>query len=137
MVDSQDSYTEFHLVGHNTCSLLWVCGGFGNAMQSADIALAMAGTASEQFVGLGKPVVTFAGDGPQFTEQFARLQERLLGKESLIMCANPTQAGAAIVSILQNEAYRSSCSQNGQSRMGEQGASARIAREIWSRFVES
>mmetsp|Transcript_3838 Transcript_3838/g.13670 ORF Transcript_3838/g.13670 Transcript_3838/m.13670 type:complete len:472 (-) Transcript_3838:1235-2650(-) len=137
MVDSHDGFTEFQLVGHEECTLLWFGGGFGNALRSADIALAMAGTATEQFVGLGKPVVTFPGEGPQFTEQFAKLQERLLGKGSLILCANPTQAGSAVVSVLQDAGFRDSCKENGRLRMGEEGAAARIASEIWNRFVDA
>lgn len=42
--------------------------------------LAMAGTATEQLVGLGKPVVTIPGQGPQFNFRFAEAQQRLLGK---------------------------------------------------------
>lgn len=137
MVDSHDGFTEFQLVGHEECILLWFCGGFGNALRSADIALAMAGTATEQFVGLGKPVVTFAGEGPQFTEHFAKLQERLLGRESLVLCENPTQAGSAVVSVLHDATFRQSCKENGRLRMGEEGAAVRIASEIWDRFVDT
>jgi uncharacterized protein (TIGR03492 family) len=39
-----------------------------------DLALAMAGTATEQFVGLGKPALVIPGAGPQFTRLFAERQ---------------------------------------------------------------
>ena len=52
---------------------------FVEVLQASDIVLAMAGTASEQAVGLGKPVVQFPGNGPQFTFKFAEAQRRLLG----------------------------------------------------------
>jgi uncharacterized protein (TIGR03492 family) len=48
-------------------------------LESSDLLLAMAGTATEQAVGLGKPVLQLVGPGPQFTEGFADAQRRLLG----------------------------------------------------------
>jgi uncharacterized protein (TIGR03492 family) len=48
-------------------------------LRSSDLLLAMAGTATEQAVGLGKPVLQLVGPGPQFTEGFADAQRRLLG----------------------------------------------------------
>ena len=52
---------------------------YQDCLQSAHVGIAMAGTATEQFVGLGKPVITFPGGGPQFTKRFAQNQTRLLG----------------------------------------------------------
>ena len=54
-------------------------GQFEAILRSADLVLASAGTASEQAVGLGKPVVQVCGKGPQFTPSFAEAQRRLLG----------------------------------------------------------
>ncbi len=53
--------------------------GVGAALTRADLVLAMAGTATEQAVGLGKPVLQLVGQGPQFTGGFAEAQRRLLG----------------------------------------------------------
>ncbi len=52
---------------------------FAQQLMAADLVLAMAGTATEQAVGLGKPVLQLAGRGPQFTAGFAEAQRRLLG----------------------------------------------------------
>lgn len=60
-------------------------------LQSSDLLLAMAGTAAEQAVGLGKPVLQVAGPGPQFTAGFADAQRRLLGPA--VSCA-PGPMGA-------------------------------------------
>jgi uncharacterized protein (TIGR03492 family) len=57
--------------------LVWC--GFAAQLAAADLVLAMAGTASEQAVGLGKPVLQLVGRGPQFTAGFADAQRRLLG----------------------------------------------------------
>jgi uncharacterized protein (TIGR03492 family) len=50
----------------------------------------MAGTAAEQAVGLGKPVLQLAGSGPQFNGRFAEAQRRLLGPG--VSCA-PGESG--------------------------------------------
>jgi uncharacterized protein (TIGR03492 family) len=60
-------------------------------LRGSDLLLAMAGTASEQAVGLGKPVLQLVGPGPQFTAGFAEAQRRLLGPA--VSCA-PGPMGA-------------------------------------------
>ena len=94
--------------------------------QEADIAIAMAGTATEQFVGLGKPVVIFPGVGPQFTPAFAEAQSRLLGC-SILMVNNPTEAGKAIAKVIKDEQLLEQIALNGKRRMGKAGAAQRIA----------
>ncbi|NDE22365.1 MAG: hypothetical protein EBZ96_05725, partial [Synechococcaceae bacterium WB9_3_282] len=69
--------------------LCW--GKFNQVLAECSVALSMAGTATEQAVGLGKPVLQLAGHGPQFTEGFAEAQRRLLGPA--LFCA-PGPAGA-------------------------------------------
>ncbi|MEX1323003.1 MAG: lipid-A-disaccharide synthase-related protein [Synechococcaceae cyanobacterium] len=59
--------------------------GFAHRLAEADLVLAMAGTATEQAVGLGKPVLQLVGRGPQFTAGFAEAQRRLLGPS--VVCA--------------------------------------------------
>ena len=44
----------------------------------------MAGTAAEQAIGLGKPVIQIEGKGPQFTKSFAEAQRLLLGKNVFV-----------------------------------------------------
>ena len=93
----------------------------------ADLAIAMAGTATEQFVGLGKPVIIFPGIGPQFTAAFAEAQSRLLGC-SVVMIENPAKAGTAIAELIKDERLLEQIAINGKRRMGEAGAAKRIAR---------
>jgi uncharacterized protein (TIGR03492 family) len=94
--------------------------------EQADIAIAMAGTATEQFVGLGKPVVIFPGDGPQFTYAFAEAQARLLGC-AIFQVENPGQVGKAIAKVMDDEPLLAQIRLNGKRRMGEAGAAQRIA----------
>lgn len=106
---------------------------YATCLQFADLGIAMAGTATEQFVGLGKPVFTFPGQGPQFIYRFAEAQTRLLGK-SVVLLENPHQVGTAMQELLNNNREFIAIAENGKNRMGKSGASQRIARclgEIW------
>ncbi len=100
---------------------------FGDALDHADLAIAMAGTATEQCVGLGKPVISLPGQGPQFTPAFARAQTRLLGP-SVILVAQPREVAAAVNTLLpvSAECWR----QWGRDRMGVPGAAERIAQHL-------
>ena len=95
-------------------------------LQQADIAIAMAGTATEEFVGLGKPAIIMPGTGPQFTYAFAEAQSRLLGC-SILMVENPSQVGDAIAQVIDNPQQLQQIAINGKRRMGESGAARRIA----------
>jgi uncharacterized protein (TIGR03492 family) len=95
-------------------------------MQLGDYAIAMAGTATEQFISLGKPAVIISGAGPQFTPAFAEAQTRLLG-ESVILVPQPQNVGVEIQQLLQQPDRLLSIAQNGLLRMGKPGAAKRIA----------
>jgi uncharacterized protein (TIGR03492 family) len=95
-------------------------------MQMGVCAIAMAGTATEQFISLGKPAVTIPGVGPQFTPAFAEAQTRLLG-ESVILVPQPQDVGVEIRQLLQQPARLQSIARNGLLRMGTPGAARRIA----------
>ncbi len=104
--------------------------------KQADIAIAMAGTATEQFVGLGKPVVIFPGEGPQFTYAFAEAQARLLGC-AILMVENPGQVGKAIAKVINDEQLLNEIGINGKRRMGEAGAAKRIAKCLQKMLLSS
>ncbi|AFY70718.1 hypothetical protein Pse7367_2457 [Thalassoporum mexicanum PCC 7367] len=106
-----------------------VQGGFGDCIHRAHLGLAMAGTATEQMVGLGKPVITFVGRGPQFTAKFAREQVRLLGS-SVICLEKPNQIEVVLQKILNDPDYFQEVHDNAIERMGKAGASARIAKYL-------
>jgi len=103
---------------------LW--GRFGDALQQCDLVLGMAGTAVEQAVGLGKPVLQIPGEGPQFTYRFAEAQQRLLGGSVQTFRRLPDLV-AAIPKVLGDLDYRQRCRQNGQARLGTPGGAARLA----------
>jgi uncharacterized protein (TIGR03492 family) len=102
---------------------------FADALHQADFAIALAGTATEQFVGLGKPAITFPGNGPQFTPAFAEAQTRLLGP-SVCMVREPTQVTRVIEGLLQNPDQLQLIAENGPRRLGAPGAAQRIAEVV-------
>lgn len=110
--------------------------GYAECLRRADFALAMAGTATEQFVGLGKPAIAFPGGGPQYTAAFAEAQSRLLGC-SLILVDRPEKAAEPIQTLLRDPDRLQSIAENGRRRLGKPGASRRIADSLMKRLVAS
>lgn len=102
---------------------------FAECLHLADAAIATAGTATEQAVGLGKPVFTLPGEGPQFTYAFAEAQLRLLGP-SIQMINDPTQTGPTLSQCLGDSNRLQAIHANGQRRMGPPGAAREIALRI-------
>lgn len=104
-------------------------GSFSEYAYRAEIAIAMAGTATEQVVGLGKPVITLSGEGPQFTAAFAEAQTRLLGP-SVLHLEQPTQMAHCLMQLLGNPSALDAITSNGRLRMGPSGAADRIAQTL-------
>lgn len=102
---------------------------FNQCLHQGHLAIAMAGTATEQFVGLGKPAIALPGNGPQFTPIFAENQSRLLGL-SLIIVPAPTAVPETLRSLLKHPDRLQLIAENGKRRLGEPGASRRIAELI-------
>ncbi len=107
-------------------------GQFGSCAHQADVVLATTGTATEQCVGLGKPVVSLPGDGPQFTPAFAEAQTRLLG--SSVQVASVDTAATLIQHLIeqldQDPIFKHTLIEHGRRRMGIPGAATRIAQHI-------
>ena len=118
-------------------------GQFGEILASSQLVLCMAGTAAEQAVGLGKPVLQLVGQGPQFTAGFAEAQRRLLGPG--VRCAPGSsgsdatlRASALLAQGLleqqsdhkQGPAVRQSLAAIGLERIGAPGGSQAMAAAI-------
>ncbi len=102
-------------------------------LHQAQAAIAMAGTATEQFVGLGKPVVSIIGKGPQFNRTFARRQTHLLG-ESVTLVEHPKQVAETLAILLQDSPKLERLAMNGRQRLGPPGAALRIAQTLLATF---
>ncbi|MFZ1029759.1 MAG: lipid-A-disaccharide synthase-related protein [Limnoraphis robusta] len=107
---------------------------FNDCLHQGDFAIAMAGTATEQFVGLGKPAIAIPGKGPQFTPRFVEAQSRLLGP-SLILVESPGDIPDVVRSLLADQNRLKFIAENGQKRMGQPGASHRIAQCLIEKLI--
>ncbi len=99
---------------------------YNDCLHLADLAIAMTGTGTEQFVGLGKPAMIIPGNGPQFTPAFAEAQSRHLGP-SVVLVEQPTQVGKVAQSLLDDPDRLKLIAENGPRRMGNPGAARSIA----------
>ena len=123
-------------------------GQFAAILNRADLALASAGTASEQAVGLGKPVLQLCGRGPQFTATFAEAQRRLLGPgvscaagkpgSAAVLLATADLAAKHLAALADPETgphWRHQLAAIGAERIGAAGGSAQIATAIMDRIT--
>ncbi|MEM1426902.1 MAG: hypothetical protein AAGF75_10170, partial [Cyanobacteria bacterium P01_H01_bin.130] len=114
---------------HGTATLQLTVGQFYQQALETHLGLAMAGTATEQLVGLGQPVIILPGEGPQFTPAFAEAQTRLLGPS--VLMAKDIQGGIkAVRSLLDDPQRWTAIAQNGRDRLGSPGAAQRIAHQL-------
>ena len=106
---------------------------FADILQYSNLVIGMAGTAIEQAVGLGKPVITIPGEGPSFIYGFAEAQTRLLGSSVQVVGKKKAnnftlqKAALKVKEILADQDYLQGCMNNGLERMGKPGASEKIA----------
>jgi len=113
---------------------------FDEILLKSRCCISMAGTAAEQAIGLGKPVIQIEGKGPQFTKTFAEAQRRLLGK--YVFCATNykdkndqiNQTIKLIIKIIYliqlNKKFMISCNENAKKRLGENKACLKMVDDI-------
>ncbi|MFQ3679070.1 MAG: lipid-A-disaccharide synthase-related protein [Pseudanabaenaceae cyanobacterium] len=109
---------------------------FAEILTRCDAVVGMAGTAIEQAVGLGKPVLQIPGAGPQFTYRFAEAQMRLLGPSVQTVGTGPatpetlTLAAQRLVQILGDRDYLARCPAWGIESVGTPGGTQRIVNRL-------
>ena len=113
---------------------------FDEILLKSRCCISMAGTAAEQAIGLGKPVIQIEGKGPQFTKTFAEAQRRLLGK--YIFCASNykdkndqiNQTIKLIIKVIYlmklNKKFLISCNENAKKRLGENKACPKMVDDM-------
>lgn len=130
-------------IGGQTLEVRGCWQAFADILENCHLVIGMAGTAVEQAVGLGKPVVQIPGEGPQFTYAFAEAQMRLLGCSVTTVGKKPTdphlftQTAQLIVEKLQDKAYLEDCRQNGLQRVGLPGGAIAIAHHLAQIFKDA
>ncbi len=102
---------------------------FAQVLRRSRAVLGLAGTANEQAVGCGRPVVAFPGKGPQYNPLFAKLQAELLGPGIEVTDATPAGVAEAIVRAFGPD-RQAAARMAGRERMGEPGAASRIAQSL-------
>ncbi|GJQ09237.1 hypothetical protein GpartN1_g1028.t1 [Galdieria partita] len=103
---------------------------FSDCIHFSSVGIAMAGTATEQLVGIGRPVITIPGEGPQFTYSFAEAQKRLLG-ESVFFLEDASQVKVLLQELCtMSRTMRNKFVENGIRKLGKAGASKKIALDI-------
>lgn len=102
---------------------------FADILHAASLAIGMAGTANEQAVGLGLPLITVPSTGVQ-GRNYARMKMKFFG-DSAIMARNDAMNIADVsLSLLQDAAACHRMALAGRERMGQPGASKAIAGRI-------
>jgi uncharacterized protein (TIGR03492 family) len=109
----------------------WVVAGrLADVLRRAALVVGLAGTANEQAVGLGKPLVTFPTGGVP-GRAYVRMKAELLGEAALTLDGpEPARVAAAIGGLLADPARRARMAAAGHERMGDPGASDAIAAAI-------
>ncbi len=114
-------------------------GAWGSILESIQILIGLAGTANEQAAGLGIPVLSFSGEGLQYTSRFAEAQTRLLGPALhwLDPC-HPEIVAFSLNRLLMDPLYSENAKRQAQivsqERFGPMGAAGRIVAEIQNRL---
>ncbi|MGL4366794.1 MAG: hypothetical protein ACRCTQ_00705 [Brevinemataceae bacterium] len=101
---------------------------------SCYFAISLAGTAGEQVVGLGKPVIGFCGTGPQSTHWRMLDNEKLLGDAFLYERKFPQGVVTKIYYLLNRSYEVKRLGRIGLDRMGQTGATKKIAQKIISKY---
>jgi uncharacterized protein (TIGR03492 family) len=139
---------EYHATGDLThpehqLKVRCIYDAFADILERCDLVAGMAGTAIEQAVGLGKPIIQIPGAGPQFTYTFAEAQMRLLGSSIQTIGNKPAtaetiaQAAQAIQHTLGDKEYLQQCRENGLGRVSGAGSGDAMARIFANRFLKT
>lgn len=127
----QDGYLE-----HKSTRVYYHYDAFADILHRCNLVIGMAGTAVEQAVGLGKPVIQIIGSGPQFSYPFAEAQQRLLGSSVITIGKRPAtpelllEAAKKVQWVLHDTAYQAQCLKNGRERVGVPGGAHKIALKL-------
>jgi uncharacterized protein (TIGR03492 family) len=118
-------------------------GGLASILAASDLVVGMAGTAVEQAVGFGLPVVQLVGRGPQFSYAFAESQMRLLGPTVHTVGRRPAQRGELqeaadlILRLLADADLPARCAEAALERVGPPGGSRRIAETVLDTLAQA
>ena len=134
------------LYSYESIKVFFKWNSFENILKNTDLAISMSGTATEQVVGMSKPVIQIEGKGPQFTKAFAEAQRRLLGQH--VYCFTDysnknEQIDGTITLIVRilylmklDNSFLRSCKENAKDRLGGKNATAKITSDIEQYLID-
>ncbi len=102
---------------------------FADTLRLSRIAVGMAGTANEQAVGMGLPLVAVPARGMQ-GEDFVRMKALYFGEAAVSVPREPKAVAQEILAILGDPQRAARMAAAGRERMGPPGASAAIAADV-------
>ncbi len=108
-------------------------GAFAGVLRAAEVAVGMAGTANEQAVGLGLPLVAVPGAAVQ-GEGYLRMKMPWFGPAAVRAPREEAAVAGAVRALLADPAARARMAAAGRERMGPPGASDRMAAGIAARL---
>ena len=125
---------EHNVLSKNGKAVSMIEDGFADVITKSQVIIGLAGSANEQAVGMGTPVITFAGIGAQTTARRMRSQQRLLGESVKFVQDVPDGVAAELSFLLSDADERARRGRIGMQRMGPPGGSEAIARFLIGQF---
>jgi uncharacterized protein (TIGR03492 family) len=107
----------------------FVKGHFADVLRRSSVVVGTAGTANEQAVGLGKPLITFPTEGVM-GKRYVKMKMQFFGPAAIEVSAGPRRIARAVVDLLADKERQKRMAAAGCERMGQPGASKAIAGEI-------
>ena len=104
-------------------------GRFADVLHRSTVVIGLAGTANEQAIGLGRPVITFPTRGA-FDGAYLRMKTRFLGDSTLAVSPDPGTVARAVRDLLANPEQQAHMAEAGRRRMGGLGGSEAIAATV-------
>ena len=101
----------------------------GAVLARARVAIGLAGTANEQAVGAGVPVVTFATEGVQ-GDSYLQMKMPFFGESAMRVARDPAAVADAVLRVAGDDELHARMVAAGRERMGAPGATAAIAADI-------
>ena len=124
-----------HLTAPNGTRAKVLRGQFAQVLANSVLAIGLAGTANEQAIGLGLPLITTHGSGSQ-GPAFLAMKLRYFGGSALGVARDPAAVAASVTALLADPSRRAAMAAEGRKRMGPPGASAKIAAQILHRLEQ-
>ncbi len=126
---------ELNFVHRAGSRLLIAKDRFAEILHGASLAIGMAGTANEQAIGLGVPLLAVPSTGVQ-GKNYVRMKMKFFGESAVMAASEPENMAGTALSLLQDKAACHRMAAAGRERMGPPGASKAIADRIQA-FLDS